>query len=176
MIKLIKTAMTCHRMMPLAMAVISAAALGMAFLAEYGFGLKPCILCLIQRYPYGIVIALGAIGFILSFKNKKHAVAAIMTLIGVAFLVNSVIAFYHTGVELHWWKSHLEGCAVPDLGSDPTKILENLETAKAARCDEIPWSDPILNLSMANYNVVFCLGLAIVAFISARLIWLRDKP
>lgn len=158
--------------MPLAMALIAAAALGIALISQYFFGLEPCILCIIQRYPYGIVIALGLIGFLFSFKNKEIA-AVMMALIAISFLINSFIAFYHTGIELHWWKSHLEGCAVPDLGSDPTKILENLETSKAVRCDEIPWSDPIFNLSMANYNIIFCLGLAIIAFVSARLIWFK---
>lgn len=157
-------------MMPMLMALIAVAALGMALISQYFFGLEPCILCIIQRYPYGIVIALGFIGFALSFKCKK-AVAAIMGIVGVTFLTNSVIAFYHTGVEQKWWPSHLEGCAVPDLGSDPDNILAALETSQAARCDEIPWADPILNLSMANYNVAFCLGLAVIAIISARLIW-----
>ncbi len=52
------------------------------------------------------------------------------------------------------------------------QILTDIQNrTKAVRCDEIPWADPILNLSMANYNVIFCLGLAVMAFISARLIW-----
>ncbi len=170
MFNFIKRALTCHRAMPLALAILSAAALGMALISQYVFGLDPCILCIYQRWPYGIVIALGLMGFILSFKHKQ-AVAAMMGAIGLTFLANSLIAFYHTGVELKWWKSHFEGCAVPDLGSDPANILAIIEQSKAARCDEIPWSDPIFNLSMANYNVLFCFGLAVIAFMATRLIW-----
>lgn len=157
--------------MPLIMAFIAAAALGMALISQYKFGLEPCILCLIQRYPYGIVIALGLIGFAFSFKCKK-ATSAIMGLIGLSFLANSIIAFYHTGVEQKWWPSHLEGCAVPDMVGDMDQVLADIQNrTKAVRCDEIPWADPILNLSMANYNILFCLGLGIIAFISARLIY-----
>lgn len=162
--------LSCSRMMPLMMAGIAAASLGMAFMAQFVFGLEPCVLCLIQRYPFALVIVLGLIGFAVSFKCQKTT-AGIMALIGLSFLANSVIAFYHTGVELHWWKSFLEGCAVPDLGTDPNNIIAMLEQSQAARCDEIPWADPILNLSMANYNVIFCLGLGVIALMSARLIW-----
>lgn len=167
---LITKILSCYRSMPLIMALIAAAALGMALIGQYGFNLHPCVLCIYQRYPYGIVIALGLIGFALSFKNQK-AVAGIMALIGLTFLANSIIAFYHTGVEQKWWKSFLEGCSVPELKGDMNEILATIQSrSNAARCDEIPWSDPILNLSMANYNVIFCLGLAVAAFISARLI------
>lgn len=160
--------------MPVAMALISATALGMALVSQYVFGLDPCILCIYQRWPYGIIIALGIVGFITAFKCKKGT-AIIMGLIGLTFLANSIIAFYHTGVEQHWWKSFLEGCAVPNLGSNPDDIIAIIEASEAARCDEIPWADPILNLSMANYNVIFCLGLGLIAFYSASLILKKDR-
>jgi disulfide bond formation protein DsbB len=156
--------------MPLAMAGFAVAALTMALIGQYVFGLEPCNLCIIQRYPYGIVIGLGIIGFVASYKCKKGT-AAMMGLIGLTYIANSVIAFYHSGVERHWWKSFLEGCAVPDLGNNPENILDIIENTQAARCDEIPWADPVLGLSMANYNVVFCLGLGIIALISAGLIY-----
>ena len=157
--------------MPLAMAMLSAMALGLALISQYQFGLQPCNLCVIQRYPYGIIIALGLIAFLLSFKSRE-IVAVLMGFIGITFLSNAMIAFYHTGVELKWWKSFLEGCNVPTLPSDPDAILAHIQSLeKAVRCDEIPWADPIFHLSMANWNVIFCLGLAVVSFTSARLIW-----
>ena len=165
----------CPHLMTLLFAVIAAAALGMALISQYFFGLEPCILCIWQRYPYGIVIGLGILGFIACYKNPKLGGASI-GLIGVTLIVNSVIAFYHTGVELKWWPSHLEGCAVPKMDGDMTQILADIQNrTKAVRCDEIPWSDPILNLSMANYNVIFCLGLGLIAFYSAYLI-LKRQP
>ena len=160
--------------MPLGMALIAVSALGMALISQYMFGLEPCILCVIQRYPYGIVIALGLIGFLLSCKHKK-LVGVTMGLIGITFLANSIIAFYHTGVEQKWWPSHLEGCAVPEMVGDIDEVLAEIQSrVTAARCDEIPWADPILNLSMANYNVLFCLGLGVIALLSAKLIWQKN--
>lgn len=164
---MLQEVLSSYRIMPLFMAGIAALSLGMALMAQYVYGLQPCILCLIQRYPYGIVIILGLVAFLLSFKCKK-AVSYFMFLIFLTFLANSVIAIYHTGVEQHWWKSFLEGCAVPDMAGDMEQVLADIQSrTEAVRCDEIPWSDPILNLSMANYNIVFSFGLAVVAFMSA---------
>lgn len=165
--------LSCHKAMPLIMVAVSALALGMAFISQYAFGLQPCILCVIQRWPYGVVIGLGLIGFLLSCKYQK-SVSGVMGLIGLTFLGNSVVAFYHTGVELKWWKSFLESCSVPTMTGDMEQILADIQSrTKAVRCDEIAWADPILNLSMANYNVIFCLAFAVLAFVSARLIWLK---
>lgn len=164
----IKALLTNERLMAGGMALIAAFALGMALVAQYAFDLLPCNLCVIQRYPYGFVIAFGLLGFFWAGKSPK-ATAIRMFFIGVTFLANSVIAAYHTGVERHWWKSFLEGCNVPEL--DPNDILGSIQAAPVVRCDEIPWADPILGLSMANYNVMFCFGLAVVAFCSMYLLW-----
>lgn len=162
--------LSCYRSMPLLMALIAASALGIALVSQYVYGLAPCNLCVIQRYPYGIVIGLGLIGFGLSFVNRK-GVSAIMGLIGLTFLANSVIAAYHSGVERKWWASFLEGCNVPKMEGSPEEFLAKIQSVtEAVRCDEIPWADPILGLSMANYNVLFCAGLGVAALLSAWLI------
>ena len=159
----------CPFLMNMLMVVIAAAALAMALLAQYVFDLQPCILCVIQRYPYGIVIVLGLLGLFIG-KKSRHWAAAGLFLIGVTFLVNSGIALYHTGVEQQW-------CAVPAMAGGMDQILADIQSrTEAVRCDEIPWSDPILNLSMANYNIVFCLGLGLVAICSAVMILQPKTP
>jgi len=138
---MINKILSSPRYAPLAMAVISASALGVALISQYWGGLGPCFLCVYQRWPYGIVIALGLIGFLSSFKCIKGVVAT-MTLIGMA-LMEDVLA---------------------DIQS----------RTKAVRCDEIAWSDPIGGVSMANYNIVFCLVLAVLAFMSVRQVLKAD--
>ena len=177
------------------MGIISIVALGIALTSQYVFGLDPCVLCIYQRWPYAIVIFLGLLASIaqiysdgsliteldeVEFGEKRDRQgkvrnAGFMLIIGITFLSNSVIAAYHSGVERHWWKSFLEGCAVPKLEGDMEDIIKNLQMRDAARCDEIPWADPILGLSMANYNVIICFGLAIAAFTSAKLILQANK-
>lgn len=140
---------------------ISLLSLLAALASEVFFGLEPCIMCIYQRIPFITVIIFTVIGLI--FK-KKNGVPQIMTgLSAFAFLINSVLAFYHTGIEQKWWVSAVEGCKVPNFDKlEPQSMLENILSAPTARCDEIPWSDPILNLSMANYNVILCFGLFVL--------------
>ena len=141
---------------------ISALALAVAFAAQFS-GLAPCVLCIYQRWPYAVVVLLAAFGLFGTSKFPK-APAVALTLTPFVFAVNAVFAFYPTGVERHWWKSFLEGCAVPEIKGNITDVLAQIEAAPVVRCDEIPWTDPVLGLSMANYNVVLCLVLAIAAF------------
>ncbi len=146
------------------LAGLSAAALAMAFIAEQVFRLDPCILCLYQRVPYALAIMLGLMTVWIYFMVPR-ASAWTLSMLGLTFSANSIIAFYHTGVERGWWKSFLEGCAVPALEGNITDVLAQIEArTDAPRCDEIPWADPVLGLSMANYNVVLCIALAALAF------------
>ncbi|MEM9470115.1 MAG: disulfide bond formation protein B [Pseudomonadota bacterium] len=163
MIDFTKRLLSCPFAMFAGFGLLSTLALAMALISQYFFGLAPCNLCIIQRYPYGVVIALGIIG-LWAAKKKPVLTPWLLALTGVSFLFNSVVAFYHSGVELKWWKSFLEGCQVPALSNDINEMMAQIQAAiKVVPCDEIPWADPILGLSMANYNVAFCLGLAVVA-------------
>ncbi len=146
---------------------VSVFSLASALTAELLFGLEPCILCIYQRIPFVVAIILGVTGLLLR-KNKQAAMLVIF-LCSPTFLANSAIAFYHSGVERHWWRSFFEGCAVPDLSGDAQSLLENILSAPTARCDEIPWADPMLGLSMANYNVILCFGLFVGCLLSAFL-------
>ena len=152
--------------------LISSISLMMALMAQYVFDLEPCILCLYQRVPFYINIALGFIGMITLYKEEwtKHSGLLVFTA-GVIFLIGGIIAFYHVGVEQHWWQSHLEGCAANfDASGDPEALLELLKNKPAVRCDEIPWVDPILGLSMAVYNFLMSFALAGLCTFSAILI------
>ncbi len=140
---------------------ISALSLVMAFAAQFS-GLAPCVLCIYQRWPYVAVILLSAFGIFGHHKYPK-APAIALTLTPIIFLTNALFAFYHTGVERHWWKSFLEGCSIPDMKGNITDVLAQIQAAPIVRCDEIPWTDPVLGLSMANYNVALCLVLASAA-------------
>ena len=134
--------------------LISALALSGAFIAQYAFDLHPCKLCIYQRWPFVIT---GVIGFLIAAFSKNLRVTAYLTfLTGLVFLANAGIALFHSGVERKYWEG-LEGCSAPDLTGSMAEILEKIKNAPVARCDEIPWADPILHLSMANYNVIYCL-------------------
>jgi disulfide bond formation protein DsbB len=134
------------------MALLSMACLGFALIGQYGFNLHPCELCIYQRIPFGIVIALGLIGFAM----PRTAMAQTI-LIGLAFATNAGIALFHSGVERKWWEG-LKGCSTPDMSGTIEDLMARIQSAAVTRCDEIPWN--LFGLSMANYNVIVCGGLA----------------
>jgi disulfide bond formation protein DsbB len=140
----------------------SAAALAAAYIGQYGYGLQPCVLCVYQRVPYALVIVFAALGVMLGRSSYKFG-RVFIGLSALAFAANAGIAFYHTGVERKWWVSFLEGCSVPKMEGNITDVLAQIAAAPNVRCDEIPWTDPVIGLSMANWNVLFCLVLTVAA-------------
>lgn len=151
--------------------LVSCSSLTMALIAQYVFGLEPCILCIYQRWPYGITALLGVIGLASLYKEEwAKYVAGIVFLSAVTYFIGGLIAFYHVGVEQHWWVSVLEGCAVDFETGSVDELIALFDNKPAVRCDEIPWADPIFGISMAGYNVLMSLGLAVICGISSVLI------
>lgn len=163
--------LSCPVAVGVGIVLVSAVSLASAYTAQYGFGLEPCILCLYQRVPFALAILLGAACAGFGRAEKSAPAAASAGLAGLAFLAGSAIAFYHTGVERHWWKSVFDACVGVPEGMDAQSLLERIESAaRAVPCDEIPWADPILGLSMANYNALMSFGLFAGCALAAALI------
>lgn len=150
---------------------ISFTALAVAFISEGFLGLEPCKLCIYQRYPYALAMVLGIAGLLLY--RRTAIVRSIIGLSSLTFFCNSVIAFFHTGVERHWWDP-LEGCKIFNFDHKKQSILENIMSTPLGSCDEIPWADPIFGLSMANYNVILCILLGVICLIAAFYIKTRQ--
>ena len=153
------------RAVPAAILLVSLGALGTAYASEVWGGLKPCILCYYQRYAYGAAGGFGLLGLApgLSLGLRRLAVA----LAGLAFLTGASIATFHVGVEQQWWRGTAE-CHAPAF--DPTLTLEQLKAqllnTEFVACDQVPWS--LFGISMAGYNVLASLGLALASFWAAR--------
>ncbi len=141
----------------LQLALFAGLCLSFALVGQYGFNLHPCHLCVMQRWPFVVVIGLGVLGFAV----KRFSVAAV-ALSGLALFVNAGIALFHSGVERKWWAG-LEGCSAPDMTGSIEDLMARIEQAATARCDEIPWD--LFGLSMANYNVLACAAMAVLTAI-----------
>ncbi len=144
--------------------LMSIIALAAAFIGEHVFDLQPCNLCIYQRYPFAIGVIFGLLG--ISLRNNIQISRIILGLLGLNFLINSFIAFYHTGVEQAWWKSAFEGCKVILINSDKS-LLDSIMGTPLTSCTDVQWVDPIIGLSMANYNIAFCFGLFVFCIISS---------
>ncbi len=163
----------CPYSMSIFIVAVSCVAIGLAYIAQYVFGLQPCVLCIYQRIPFYITIAIGIISFYFSIKKRYGISAFLIALSGITFLFNSGLAFFHTGVEQKWWKG-FSGCSAPDFSKmTPAEMAEAIRNMPTVFCDKIAWE--MFGLSMANYNVIVCLGLGIICLSSAFIIRKRLK-
>jgi disulfide bond formation protein DsbB len=126
-----------------------------AFAFQYLGGLAPCPLCIWQRWPHAIAIALGLI--VLVWPSRGLAALA-----GLAVLAGAGIGLYHAGIELDWWPGPTTCTAPPPEAAAPGELLDQILATPAVLCDEIAWS--WLGISMAGWNALLSLGLAFLWF------------
>ncbi len=157
--------------MPTAALVVAGAsliALASAYMAQYGFNLLPCVLCLWQRVPFGLA-ALVAIVAVVWRPRSLHS-RVVMGLCALIFLSGTTLAVFHSGVERHWWQG-TSGCSAEALhGGSPEDLREQLLKTNVVRCDHIAWS--FLGFSMANLNVFYSFALTMFTAAAA---WFGKK-
>ena len=146
----------------LAIAAIAAATLAGAWFFQLALDIRPCPLCLEQRYAYYLAVPLGALVALAAVKAAPRAVIyAGLAVLALAALYNAGLGAYHAGVEWGFWLGPTE-CTGPllDLGKAGS-LLDNLDKVKVIRCDEVQWR--FLGLSLAGYNVLISLVMAALA-------------
>ena len=135
----------------------SAVALGGALASERWLGLVPCALCLWERWPYRVAIALGLLALALPRRAARWTLAAA----ALAVLSGAALAAVHVGVEQHWWPSPLPECAAPSLGGGSIAArLARMPATVSKPCDEPAFLLPGLPVSMAAMNLGLALALA----------------
>jgi disulfide bond formation protein DsbB len=145
-----------HALQPRAASLLLAAAAAAILLAALGLqylgGLPPCHLCILQRYPFGALIAIGIVGWL--WQPRPMLGLAAVLLLGSAGL-----AGYHLGVEQGWWALPA-GCAA---GGDARSVeeLKRLLAEAGPTCDQISFT--FLGLSLAAWNGLISLALAAFA-------------
>ncbi|HEV7877394.1 disulfide bond formation protein B [Bradyrhizobium sp.] len=146
----------------LAITAIAAATLAGAWFFERVLDIRPCPLCLEQRYAYYLAVPLGALVALAAAKHAPRGVlVAGLALLGLAALGNAWLGGYHAGVEWGFWQGPTEcSGAVLDLGKAGS-LFDNLDKVKVIRCDEVQWR--FLGLSLAGYNVLISLAMAALA-------------
>ncbi|WP_300066280.1 disulfide bond formation protein B [uncultured Ruegeria sp.] len=138
----------------------SAALLLAAWSFQYFGGMAPCKMCIWQRYPHGVAIAVGLVA--IALPNLR-----ILPLFGaVAAAVTAGIGVYHAGVERGLWEGP-SSCTSGDIGGlSSQELMEQIMSAPLVRCDDIPWE--MLGLSMAGWNALISAGLVLVWIVAWR--------
>jgi disulfide bond formation protein DsbB len=140
--------------------VASTAIIGAALLFQYVGGLQPCELCLYQRWPYYAAIVATGVALL---SGSDRAMGAVIALCALLFAASTVLAFYHVGVEHHWFAGP-SACTGSATGASSIEALKaQLLARQPVNCDEPAWR--LFGVSLAGWNLVasalitaFCLG------------------
>lgn len=155
----------------LVLAAAAAAALGVALISQYVFGLLPCELCIYQRWPLAAIAVLGAAAALLLRGDRNRGLArAAVGACALLFLLDAGIAGFHVGVEQGWWEGTSE-CTAPSSGAASLEELRaQIMNAPVIQCDEVAFS--LFGISMAGYNFLFCL---LMTALSGRALYRRGS-
>lgn len=135
----------------------SFALLAGAYTFEF-FGYPPCQMCYWQRWPHFAAVAIGVIAYLVPAKVLAYLGA-------LAALATSGIGLYHTGVERDWWEGPAS-CTGGGLGGLDASDLLSTDGPRLVMCDQVSWE--FLTLSMASWNALFSVVLALVWLTAAR--------
>jgi disulfide bond formation protein DsbB len=153
----------------LAVLALAVLAIGGAWYSQLVLGLRPCELCLLQRWPYYVGVPLAGLAAILALDGavpRRGMLSLLLGLLVLVFLVSAGLGVYHAGVEWGFWAGP-SACtgqyAVPASTDD---FLKSLEAGPSVRCDEAAMR--IFGLSFAGWNALASLVIAAIAAIGAK--------
>lgn len=126
---------------------------------QYLGDMAPCKLCYWQRYPHYAAIGIGALALLVD--------GGLLAWFGAfAAFTTAGIAAYHSGVEQGWWLGPTS-CSSGDISDLSTEdLFDQIMAAPLIRCDDIPWQ--MFGLSMASWNMLASLALAVIWIMAAR--------
>jgi|TARA_B110000967_G_C18772326_1_gene503788 disulfide bond formation protein DsbB len=135
--------------------IFSIFALLAAYFIQYVLGHQPCNLCLIERIPY--ILSIAIITSILVFKKYERIYILVLSLV---FFTAALISFYHFGIEQGFIKESLV-CDLTNNNISLTReaILDDLRK-KQISCKNVTFK--IVGYSLATINTIISL---IISFI-----------
>lgn len=131
-------------------------ALGFAYTAEYGFGIRPCDFCLYERGIYAGVILAGIGGLKSRFLKGHRGILAQLTILSLGI----GLTVYHVGMEQHWWAGPAS-CAAVSASDSFEAFRDQLTKALPPRCDQVTWA--LFGISATLWNLMLQAGLAFLA-------------
>lgn len=156
-------------MMAVLVLMIAVVAIAGAWYIEIYLEIKPCKLCLEQRYSYYVGIPLIILSLWPLFKYPEKWIGHVLLVIAaLIFFAGGALATYHAGVEWGFWLGPTDCTGSIEQPAALADFLKQLETVKVVRCDEVAMR--IFGQSLAVWNTV--ISAAIVA-ISGYGVWLK---
>lgn len=140
-------------------AALGVVVLGTVLASQYLGGLQPCELCLYQRWPWGVAIALGVLAAVI-----RPARRVLVGLAGLVILLGGLLAAYHAGVEYGWFPGFTSCTSAISAGSSVADLRNQLLNAPVVRCD-VP-GFVLFGISMAGYNAILSVIAGLVLLVA----------
>jgi len=140
-----------------------------ALLSQYGFGFHPCHFCLLQRYPYVLVIAVGVLSLLV---RRGGLPWRFLVALGIcALLATATLGLIHTGIEMKWI-TYTGGCIAQTAADGSLEALRAAITnAPLVACDQA--TAVFVGLSMATWNVLWACFVLVLVGLQYRCDWRR---
>ena len=148
-------------------AVTCAALLAFGYYLQYGRGLEPCPLCLVQR---GFVYAFGGTCIVAALHGPRRAGTLVYAVIAALFALGGAAT---AGRQV--WLQHLPADKVPQCGPDLYFMMENFPLSRTLQtlisgtgeCAVVDWT--FLGLSIAEWSLGWFVALfALAAYLLIR--------
>jgi len=137
--------------------VINLFVVSSALFIEYILEVKPCALCIYQRYPYYLILLLSVLFFLKN--NWKYSLIILMTLTSI---VGFFLAGYHVGIE-YGVIDELSSCKT-EISKNISKdiLLKELQSKLAPSCKQVDFK--LFGMSLASINMIMSLIFAILYY------------
>lgn len=128
-----------------------------ALFIEFFLKVKPCILCIYQRYPYYIITFLSLIYFL-----KKDLKIILILLIILTSLASIILSTYHVGIETGLIEETTSCKTSLNNNLSKDAILKQLESNLASSCKEVSFK--LFGFSLASINIILSLILTTIYY------------
>lgn len=149
----------------LAVLIVASATIAGAWAFQFA-GYLPCELCLKQRWAYYAGIPFAALVALAAWRGPRGTATAGLWILALLFLASAVFGAYHAGVEWGFWPGPTDCTGSLQTAGSMQDFMNQLQTTQVVRCDAV--AIRILGLSLAGWNAVISLAMAIVAAVGAR--------
>ena len=137
-------------------ALLSIFILFSAVYIEYILTIKPCKLCIYQRYPYIVSIFICLIGTL----NIKKKIG--IYLLSIVFTISLLLSVYHVGIENNVFPE-FSGCAAENINiTDKDKLLNSLKEI-VPNCKDVTFK--LFGLSLATINIFVSLIIVVISLL-----------
>ncbi|MFZ9437901.1 MAG: disulfide bond formation protein B [Candidatus Fonsibacter ubiquis] len=128
-----------------------------ALFIEFFLKVKPCILCIYQRYPYYMITFLSLIYFL-----KKDLKILLILLIILTSLASIILSTYHVGIETGLIEETTSCKTSLNNNLSKDAILKQLESNLASSCKEVNFK--LFGFSLASINIILSLILTTIYY------------